>query len=104
MEREYLKIFMEYESHDLPVLYFYELNLPERLVNRSVEIFRDGHAEKFESAEDFYRDVIEICPIETAEEINEVWGEKFHAFVITKEEFEEVLYNKKSELYGSDRT
>lgn len=73
---EYIKVFMEYESDDMPVVYLYEVDLEnERLALRAIEIFANRHVE---CMNDLYRDVIEILPIPTAEELNaKVWGDGF---------------------------
>ena len=84
---EYMKVFMEYESDDMPVLYFYEVDLAnERLANRAIEIFINRRVNRIK---DLYRGVIEIVPVPTVEELNaKVWGDGFFALEITKEEFE----------------
>ena len=91
MERgiEYIQLFMEYESDDMPVIYFYEVDLKDnRFALREMEIFADRTV-KIEN--DLYRDVIEVCPIPTADEFNaKVWGEGFYAAIISKEEFDEI--------------
>lgn len=64
---EYIKVFADYESDDMPVVYLYEVDLEdERLALRAIEIFADR---KVKCIEDFYRDVIEILsiPFERAE-------------------------------------
>lgn len=39
---EYIKLFMEYEADDMPVVYFYEADLNGgRFCRRAIEIFRD---------------------------------------------------------------
>ena len=80
---------MKYESMDMPVVYFYEVNVKdERLACRAIEVFENRWLSKID---DLYRDVIEIIPIPTADELNAgIWGEGFCAFVISKEEFETV--------------
>lgn len=58
---EYIKLFMEYESKDMPIVYLYEVNLDdERLALRAIEIFEDR---KLIKMDDLYRGVIEIFPI-----------------------------------------
>ena len=86
---EYMKVFMEYESDDMPVLYFYEVDLAtERLANRAIEIFINRQVKQIE---DLYHGVIEIVPVPTVEELNaKVWGDGFFALEITKEEFEKI--------------
>lgn len=86
---EYLKVFMEYESDDMPVVYFYEVDLDnERLTIREIEVYPDGQTQLNDKP---YLDVIEICPIPTANELNSgIWGEGFFAAVISKEEFYEI--------------
>lgn len=85
---EYIKLFMEYEADDMPVVYFYEADLNGgRFCRRAIEIFRDGCVERID---DLYRDAIEAVPIPTAEELNAgVWGEGFRAFAADEAEFEE---------------
>ena len=93
---EYIQLFMEYESDDMPVVYFYEVDLKDnRFALREIEVFADRTV-KIEN--DPYRDVIEECPIPTADELNaKVWGEGFYAIIISKEEFDEIwntrIYN-----------
>lgn len=86
---EYIKVFADYESDDMPVVYLYEVDLAdERLALRAIEIFADR---KVKCIEDFYRDVIEILPIPTVTELNsEEWGGGFFALTIREEEFEEI--------------
>lgn len=86
---EYIKVFMKYESMDMPVVYFYEVNVDdERLARRAIEVFENRRLSKMA---DLYRDVMEVLPIPTADELNAgIWGEGFYAFVISKEEFEMV--------------
>ncbi len=96
-EIEYIKLFMEYESDDLPLVYFYEVNLQDnRFILREIEVFIDRTVKL---DDDPYRDVIEMCPIPTVNELNaKVWGEGFYAKIISKEEFEEIwntgIYNE----------
>ena len=91
MERgiEYIQLFMEYESDDMPVIYFYEVDLNDnRFALRQMEVFADRTV-KIEN--DLYHDVIEVCPIPTVDEFNtKVWGEGFYAAIISKEEFDEI--------------
>ena len=93
---EYIKVFMKYESMDMPVVYFYEVNVKdERLASRAIEVFENRRLSKMD---DLYHDVIEILPIPTADELNAgIWGEGFRAFVISKAEFETVW---KSSFYS----
>lgn len=86
---EYIKLFMEYETDDMPVVYFYEVDLDGgRFCRRAIEIFHDGRVERID---DLYRDVIEAVPIPTAEELNAgVWGEGFRAFAVSEAEFDEI--------------
>ena len=94
---EYIQLFMEYESDDMPVVYFYEVDLKDnRYALRSIEVFADRTVRLLN---DLYCDVIEVCPIPTADEFNaKVWGEGFYATIIFKEEFDEIwntkIYNK----------
>ncbi len=96
-EIEYIKLFMEYESDDLPLVYFYEVNLQDnRFILREIEVFIDRTVKL---DDDPYREVIEMCPIPTVDELNaKVWGEGFYAKIISKEEFEEIwntgIYNE----------
>ena len=88
---------MEYESDDLPLVYFYEVNLQDnRFILREIEVFIDRTVKL---DDDPYREVIEMCPIPTVDELNaKVWGEGFYAKIISKEEFEEIwntgIYNE----------
>ncbi len=88
---------IEYESDDLPLVYFYEVNLQDnRFILREIEVFIDRTVKL---DDDPYRDVIEMCPIPTVDELNaKVWGEGFYAKIISKEEFEEIwntgIYNE----------
>ena len=86
---EYIKLFAEYESDDMPVVYFYEIDLDDdRFMLREMEVFMDRTVR---TDEDPYRDVIEAVPIPPADEFNaKVWGEGFYATVIPKEEFDEI--------------
>lgn len=37
---EYIQLFMEYESDDMPMVYFYEVNLDDdRFALRAIEVF-----------------------------------------------------------------
>ncbi len=96
-EIEYIKLFMEYESDDLPLVYFYEVNLQDnRFILREIEVFIDRTVKL---DDDPYREVIQMCPIPTVDELNaKVWGEGFYAKIISKEEFEEIwntgIYNE----------
>ena len=85
---EYIQLFMEYESDDMPVVYFYEVDLKDnRFALREMEIFADRTV-KIEN--DLYRDVIEVCSIPTVDELNaKVWGEGFST-IISREEFDEI--------------
>lgn len=89
---EYIKLFVEYESVDLPVVYLYEVDLNNnRFLLREIEIFANKII-KFD--DDPYRDVIEVIPIPTTEEFNaKIWGEGFYATVISVEEFNEIWNN-----------
>ena len=96
---EYIKVFADYESDDMPVVYLYEVDLEdERLALRAIEIFADR---KVKCIEDFYRDVIEILSIPSVEELNSgEWGGGFFALAIRKEEFEEI-WNSDSYMQSS---
>lgn len=93
---EYIKLFMEKESEDMPIIYFYEVDLKDdRFMLREIEVFADRTV-KFD--DEPYRDVIEVVPIPTVDEFNaKIWGEGFYATVISKEEFDEIwdsgIYN-----------
>lgn len=80
---------MDYESKDMPVVYYYEVNLGDgRFCLRAIEIFADRRVHLMD---DLYRDVIEAVPIPTEAEFNaHIWGEQFHALTVTKNEFEEI--------------
>lgn len=89
---EYIKVFADYESDDMPVVYFYEVDLAnERLALRAIEVFTNRQVE---SINDLYRNVVEVVPIPTVEELNsKVWGDGFCATVISREEFEKIWNN-----------
>ena len=99
MERdmEYIQLFMEYESDDMPVVYFYEVDLKDdRFALRAIEVFINREVKRYE---DLYSDVIEACPNPTVDEFNaKVWGEGFWATMISKEKFDEIwntgIYNE----------
>lgn len=83
---EYIKLFMEYESEDMPMVYFYEVNLDDnRFCRRAIEIFA---SRRVNLMDDLYRDVIEAVPIPTKEEFN--GGNGFRAFAVSQNEFEKV--------------
>lgn len=86
---EYVQLFMQYESDDIPVVYFYEVDIEdERLAIREIEVFANGEVKL---DDDPYADVIEVCSIPTVEELNaRVWGEGFYATIISREEFNEI--------------
>lgn len=86
---EYIQLFMEYESDDMPMVYFYEVDLNnDRLALREMEVFVN-RAVKLNA--DLYCDVIEVCSIPTVDEFNaKVFGEGFTAKHIFKEEFDEI--------------
>lgn len=99
MERdiEYIKIFLEYESDDMPMVYFYEVDLnDDRFALRAIEVFVNRTVTFYN---DLYCDVVEACPIPTVDEFNaKVWGEGFYAAIISKDEFDEIwntgIYNE----------
>ena len=99
MERdiEYIQLFMEYESDDMPMVYFYEVDVNnDRFALRAIEIFVDRTVKFYN---DLYCDVVEVCPIPTVDELNErVWGEGFYATIISKGKFNEIwntgIYNE----------
>ena len=86
---EYIQLFMEYESDDMPMVYFYEVDLnDDRFALREIEVFVNGEVKLDDNP---YDDVIEICPIPTVDELNaKVWGEGFYAAIISREEFNEI--------------
>lgn len=94
---EYLKVFLQYECDDMPVLFFYEVDLQnERHCKRAIEVFINR---KIQTIENLYKNVIEITPIPTVNELNNnMWGENITAFIINKNEFYNV-WNKK--IYDS---
>ena len=91
MERnlEYIQLFMEYQSDDMPMVYFYEVDLNDnRFALRAIEVFV-SRTIKFYN--DLYCDVIEACPIPTVGEFNaKAWGEGFYATTISKAEFDKI--------------
>jgi hypothetical protein len=97
---EYIKVFMEYESDNMPIVYFYEVDLnDERFALRGIEVFVDRTIEFYD---DLYCDVIEACPIPTVDELNaKIWGEGFYATIISKEEFEQIWA---TEIYNGSLT
>ena len=86
---EYIQLFMEYESDDMPMVFFYEVNLDDdRFALRAIEVFVNRMVKIYN---DLYCDVMEACPIPTVDELNaKVWGEGFYAVIISKEKFEEI--------------
>lgn len=94
---EYIQLFMEYESDDMPMVYFYEVDVnDDRFALRAIEIFVDRTVKFYN---DLYCDVVEVCPIPTVDELNEkVWGEGFYATIISKDKFDEIwntgIYNE----------
>lgn len=86
---EYIKLFWKHNLSDEPVVILYEVDLNnERLAVKAIDIFADR---KTKNIDNFYEAVIEIVPIPTVEEFNsDVYGEEFHACLITREEFEKV--------------
>ena len=90
---EYIQLFMEYESDDMPVVYFYEVDLKDnRFALREIEVFADRTV-KIENA--LCREVVEVCPIPTVDEFNaKVWGEGFYATFVFKKEFDEIWNTK----------
>lgn len=90
---EYIKVFMEYEADDIPMVYFYEVNLDnERSALRGIEVYANR---TLKLIDDLYYDVIEVCPIPTVDELNSgIWGNGFYATIISKEEFEKIWLTK----------
>lgn len=86
---EYIKLFLEYETEDVPVVFFYEVDLSnERFTIREIEVFANRQVKLVSEP---YCNVIEACPIPTVNELNSnVWGEGFFADVISKREFDEI--------------
>ena len=84
---------MEYESDDMPVVYFYEVDLKDnRFALREIGVFADRTV-KIENA--LCREVVEVCPIPTVDEFNaKVWGEGFYATFVFKKEFDEIWNTK----------
>ena len=71
MERniEYIQLFMEYESDDMPMVYFYEVDVnDDRFALRAIEIFVDRTVKFYN---DLYCDVVEVCPIPTVDELRQ---------------------------------
>lgn len=97
---EYIQVFMEYESVDMPLVYFYEVDLSEgRFAHRAMEVFT---SRKVHHMKDLYSDVIEKLPIPTLDELNTgVWGEDFYAVLISREDFERVW---KTGMYSGSLT
>lgn len=95
---EYIKLFMEFESDDMPVVYFYEVDPDDgRFARRAIEVFSDR---RLRLIDDLYRDVIEALPIPTMDEFNaKAFGEAFRAKMISREEFEEIW--KSSAYHGA---
>lgn len=89
---------MEYESEDMPVVYFYEVDLEDnRFCRRAIEIFV---SRRVHLIDDLYCDVIEAVPIPTKEEFNaNIWGNGFRAVVVSQSEFEKVW---ESGIYSGD--
>lgn len=86
---EYIQLFMQYESDDIPMVFYYEVDLKDdRFALREIRVFAN-RAVKLD--DDPYSDVIEMCPIPTVDELNaKVWGEGFYAVIISREEFNEI--------------
>lgn len=95
MERnlEYIQLFMEFESDDMPTVYFYEVDLNDnRYALRAMEVFPNRTVKCYC---DLYQDAVEVCSIPTVEELNrKSWGEGFYARNISGVKFEE-LWNKR---------
>ena len=91
---------MEFESDDMPVVYFYEVNLDDdRFALREIEVFANRSVKL---TNDLYQDTIEACPIPTVAEFNtKIWGEGFYAIAISKEEFD-IIWN--SGIYNGNLT
>lgn len=93
---EYIQLFMEYESADMPMVYFYEVDLnDDRFALRAIEVFVNRTVKFYN---DLYCGVIEMCPIPTVDEFNaKVWGEGFYATIISKDKFDKIwnsgIYN-----------
>lgn len=91
MERnlEYIQLFMEYESDDMPMVYFYEVDMKDnRFALRAIEVFANRTVKLYN---DLYNDALEMSSIPTVEEFNlKIWGEGFYANNISKIEFDEI--------------
>ena len=97
---EYIKLFMEFESVNMPVVYFYEVNMDgDRFALRTIEVFVNRDVKLID---DLYREVIEACSIPTVDEFNaKVWGKGFCAIAISKEEFDKIW---NSSIYSGSLT
>lgn len=86
---EYIKLLWRHHYDDEPIVILYEVDLEnERLAASSIEIFSDG---KTKNITDFYKDVIEIVPIPTIDEINfGEYGEEFFACLMNEEDYRKV--------------
>lgn len=95
---EYIKLFMEYEAEDMPVVYFYEVDLDDaRFCRRAIEIYPNRQVDLIA---DLYSNVIEAVPIPPKEEFDShMWGNKFQAYMIAQEEFEKIW---KSGVYNGN--
>lgn len=98
---EYIKVFWTHNLPDEPAIIFYEVDTQdERFAKRSIEMFRDRSTRNIP---DLYTDVIEAMPIPTIGAFNsDIYGEEFHAYVITKEKFEEI-WNRLYKVDGESR-
>lgn len=86
---EYIKLFLEYTSDDMPVIFFYEVDLDDdRYTFREMEVFINREVKRFD---DSHQEVIEECPVPTVDELNAgIWGKGLYAIEISKEEFNEI--------------
>lgn len=104
MQIEYIKLFMEYESEEMPMVYYYEVLLEDnRFCRRAIEIFANRQVNRMD---DLYYNVIEAVPIPTKEEFNaNIWGDGFRAFVVSQDEFEEIWASGAyhGDLFSSER-
>ncbi len=95
---EYMKLFVEYEHDNAPAVFFYEVDLGNnRFLIREIVVYADRRVTLDNNPD---RDVIEIVPIPTIDELNSrIWGDGFFATAISKEEFETIW---ESGIYNGD--
>ena len=94
---EYVKCFWKYIDEETPVLMFYEIDEDEeRYATRVIDVFNDRHIEKLEDKANIF---VSEAPCPDIEEINKM-GE-FKAFVISKQEFENLWSDSCQKYKGS---